>query len=93
MPHIVLIPAIVHSRKWLPYAVEDMHTAYVVLNVLLCILYVMQLGWMWAILRVLRQAAENGMDAASRLSAQVDPAKRYQHATSPVKTIRSNKEE
>lgn len=79
VPPIVLIPALVHSRQWIPYALEDFHNAYVVLNVLLSVLYIMQLGWMWAILRVLRQAAENGMDAASRLSAQVDPAKRYQH--------------
>jgi hypothetical protein len=77
VPPVVLVPALVHSRHWIQYAVEDFHTAYSILNLLLWALYAMQLVWMWAILRVLRQAAENGMDAASKLSIKVDPAKRY----------------
>ena len=78
VPPVVLIPALVSSRHWISYAIEDFHTAYSVLNLLLWALYAMQLVWMWAILRVLRQAAgKGGMDAASNLSAKVDPAKRY----------------
>lgn len=77
VPSVVLIPALVHSRHWIGYAIEDFHTAYAVLNLLLWALYAMQLVWMWAVLRVLRQAAGKGMDEASKLSAKVDPAKRY----------------
>ncbi len=77
VPFVVLLPALVHSRHWIDYAVEDFHRSYTVLNLLLWALYAMQLVWMWAILRVLRQAAEKGMDAASNLSVKVDPAKRY----------------
>ena len=77
VPQEILVPAAVHSRRWISYAVEDFHAAYVVLNVLLGVLYALQLVWMWAIVRVIRQAATSGAEAASQLSAQVDPSKRY----------------
>jgi hypothetical protein len=86
VPPVVLIPALMHSRHWIGYAVEDFHKAYIVLNLLLWALYAMQLVWMWAVLRVLMQAAGKGMDEASKLSAKIDPAKRYAAApaTAPV---------
>lgn len=77
VPAVILVPAGLRSRQWIPYAVEDFHAAYLVLNVLLWVLYAMQLVWMAAIFRVLRQAATKGADAASEMSAKVDPAKRY----------------
>jgi TLC domain len=84
VPPVVLLPALVHSRHWIGYAVDDFHTAYTVLNLLLWVLYGMQLVWMWAVLRVLRQAADKGMDEASKLSAKIDPAKRYAAAPAGV---------
>ena len=75
VPPFVLLPAAIHSRDWVGYAVRDFHTAYIALNILLVILYCMQLVWMWAIGRVLKHA--NDPEKASRVSAAVDPAKRY----------------
>jgi hypothetical protein len=77
VPFIVLGPAAKYSRDWIPYAVEDFPGYYAGLNVLLAVLYVLQWVWMGAILRVLRKALDDGADAASKLSARVDPAKRY----------------
>jgi len=77
VPLIILIPGMFHSRQWVPYAVRDFHAAYVALNFMMTVMYALQLVWMRSILRVLRQAATAGADAASQLSAQVDPAKRY----------------
>jgi len=77
VPPIILYPAAVESREWIPYAVRDFPALYVALNVLLGVLYSLQLVWMWSIFRVLKHAATDGADAASMLSKQVDPSKRY----------------
>lgn len=80
VPIVVLMPAVIGSRRWVPYAVHDFPLAYIFLNTMLLVLYALQLVWMWAIVRVLRQAVTEGPDAASHLSSQVDPAKRFAQA-------------
>jgi len=77
VPPVVLIPAAVGSWRAVPYAMRDFLPAYVAINALLAALYALQLVWMRAIMRVLVRAATAGADAASSLSAQVDPSKRY----------------
>lgn len=84
VPWAVLRVTALETRRQIPYAVEDFPTIYLVLNVLLVALYAMQLLWMKGILRVLRSAVSHGSDAASRMSAKIDPAKRYAEAAEPA---------
>lgn len=77
-PFILFFTTIV-SRELIPYAIEDFFPLYILLNSLLLVLYCMQVIWMQAIYRVLKEAVTTGAHAASVLSAQVDPAKRYQY--------------
>ncbi|KAL4430548.1 hypothetical protein ABPG77_005788 [Micractinium sp. CCAP 211/92] len=77
VPWAVLKVAFIDGRRQLHFAVEDFFGIYLVLCALLTALYVMQLVWMRGILRVLRSAASHGSEAASRMSARLDPAKRY----------------
>jgi hypothetical protein len=84
VPRVVLAPSAVQSRLVLPYAVADFHFTYLAFNALLWVLYALQLLWMRSILRVLWQAATGGADAASRMSARCDPAKRYAPPCAPA---------
>ncbi|KAL4436971.1 hypothetical protein ABPG75_004110 [Micractinium tetrahymenae] len=77
VPWAVLKVALLDSRRQIPFAVEDFHGIWLFICVLLTALYAMQLVWMRGIVRVLRSAARHGGDAASRMSARLDPAKRY----------------
>lgn len=80
---VVLVPLIILKLSWfdsktlIPYAVEDFYPAYILFNVLLSILYAMQIQWMIAILRVLKKSATDGGTAAAELSTKLDPAKRF----------------
>eukprot|EP00890_Picochlorum_soloecismus_P003216 jgi/Picsp_1/3896/NSC_01408-R1_lag1 longevity assurance homolog 6 len=80
---VVLVPAIIlrltifMSRNIIPYAVEDFFGPYILFNGLLILLYLMQLQWMVAIVRVLKKSATAGSEAAADLSAKLDPAKRF----------------
>lgn len=78
VPPVILIPTLVDSRSMLPFAVADFFPAYLIFNVLLVVLYSLQLMWMMSIYRVLVKAATVGADAASKLSAKIDPAKRFE---------------
>lgn len=88
VPWAVLKVALVDSRRQLPFAVEDFHAIWLLICALLTALYVMQLVWMRGILRVLRSAAQHGSEAASRMSARLDPAKRYAVHAEPAKQQR-----
>ncbi|PSC69361.1 ceramide synthase 5 [Micractinium conductrix] len=79
-PWAVLKVAAVDTMRVMPYAREDFPTWWWGINVLLAVLYLMQLLWMKGIFRVLRSAAQHGSQAASAMSAKVDPAKRYADA-------------
>lgn len=81
VPICILWPALRGSWHWIPYAIEDFFPAYVGFNALLLLLYGLQLIWMRSIFRVLVQALVSGADEASKLSAHVDPAKRYSEIT------------
>lgn len=85
VPVCVLWPALLGSRQWIQYAVNDFWPAYIGFNTLLLVLYGLQLIWMRAIIRVLVQAVFSGVDEASKLSARVDPAKRYANVNSGVR--------
>lgn len=77
VPWAVLKPALLDSRTVIPYVLADFPAIYWGVNALLALLYVLQLMWMHGIVRVIRQALTHGADAASKMSAQIDPAKRY----------------
>ncbi|KAI3425943.1 hypothetical protein D9Q98_007913 [Chlorella vulgaris] len=81
VPLAVLKPALLDSRRYIPYAVEDFRFWYYVINVLLVGLYFMQLLWMRSIARVLSSASSHGSVAASDMSAKLDPAQRYATGT------------
>ncbi|KAL4428508.1 hypothetical protein ABPG75_002597 [Micractinium tetrahymenae] len=77
VPWAVLKPAALDSRHDVPHIKEDFPGLWWGVNALLALLYCLQLVWMAGIVRVVRQAVTRGMDAASRLSAKLDPSKRY----------------
>ncbi|EFN55716.1 hypothetical protein CHLNCDRAFT_52373 [Chlorella variabilis] len=89
LSRILLVPWAVLKVTWLdcrhevPYAVEDFWAIHLVYSLLLTLLYAMQLLWMRGILRVLRSALQHGSDAASHMSARIDPAKRYKVGADP----------
>lgn len=77
VPLVILRLSLAESRRVIPYAVEDFYVTYVIINALLVALYIMQLQWMWAIVRVLKKSASEGSNAAAELSSKLDPAKRF----------------
>lgn len=79
VPPVILRVSMYQSIRLIPYAVEDFYVPFVLFNGLLVLLYGMQLKWMWAILRVLTKSATEGSAAAGRLSANLDPSKRFKN--------------
>lgn len=77
VPPVILRLSIYQSMSLIPYAVEDFYVTFVLINALLVLLYLMQLKWMWAILRVLTKSATEGAAAAGKLSTDLDPSKRF----------------
>ncbi|KAL4418843.1 hypothetical protein ABPG77_004440 [Micractinium sp. CCAP 211/92] len=80
VPWAVLKPVAVDSRVDAPHIKVDFPALWWGVNGLLGLLYCLQLLWMASIVRVLRRATTHGADAASCLSAKLDPAKRYAEA-------------
>lgn len=77
VPPVILRLSMYQSMLRIPYAVEDFYVTFLLINALLVLLYLMQLKWMWAILRVLTKSATQGAEAAGRLSTSLDPSKRF----------------
>jgi hypothetical protein len=77
VPPVILRLSIYQSMLRIPYAVEDFHLTFMLINALLVLLYLLQLKWMWAILRVLTKSATEGAVAAGKLSTNLDPSKRF----------------
>ncbi|WPT15334.1 Ceramide synthase hyl-1 [Picochlorum sp. SENEW3] len=77
VPFIILRMSIFESVKLIPYAVKDFMVPFIAFNVLLVLLYVMQIQWMWAIIKVLKKSAVEGASAAAELSTELDPSKRF----------------
>eukprot|EP00887_Chlorella_sp_A99_P006897 scaffold2.g6897.t1 len=81
VPALVLKPALLDSRRNLPpAALARFGYLYWGINSLLWAIYLLQLVWLRAIARVLSAAAASP-EAASRVSKQLDPSRRYGGAT------------
>ena len=85
VPLIILRMSIFESVRLIPYAVKDFMGPFIAFNVLLVLLYVMQIQWMWAIIKVLKKSATEGASAAAELSTKLDPSKRFASSTEEKK--------